>query len=315
MSVSVLTAVVFTVFAYVTTQAKVIRNGSPWQDDPYDAVVTFTMFFVPIIATLTVLRMLLCRRDEPLPLYRVVQLLRASCASAVLVTATLVTDWVAVILRADQELWDSGTPWLIAVLGLVSVLATADWLAQARARRLLPDQDSYQLHGDWLDDLVPVAALLAARLPGPARGFVAWLERIDVTGWIRTHVTQVMVAGSVFAGLMVATGLARENGFGLLFVGETIWFAGGMYAFGTVCDAVLQLTVRQPRGRLRQAVHIGVTAGAVALPVSLALRDGIVSTVGLTVDTPAALTVLTCVSAVLTGMVVFGGMAAWSYRR
>ena len=110
---SVLNAVVFTVFAYVTTQVKAVRHGSPWQDDPYDTVVTFTMFFVPIVTALIVPRMLLCRRNQSVPLHRAAQLLRASVVSALLVTATFATDWAAVIARADRSLWGSGTPWLI----------------------------------------------------------------------------------------------------------------------------------------------------------------------------------------------------------
>lgn len=59
--------VMFTVFAYVTTQMRSVRSGSPWQDDPYDTVVTFTMFFVPFLVLLMTLRLPLCRRGEPLP--------------------------------------------------------------------------------------------------------------------------------------------------------------------------------------------------------------------------------------------------------
>jgi hypothetical protein len=316
LTASVLNAVVFTAFAFVTTQAKVLRNGSPWQDDPYDTVVTFTMFFVPIIAALIVLRVPLCRRNEPLPLYRVKQLLRASCASALLVTATFVTDWVAVIVRADRSLWDSGTPWLIAALGLVSLPAAGEWFMQYRARRLLPHQGDDQVHGDWLDDARLVVQLVAARLPRPAGRLAAWLGRSDAVVRIRDRFTLIVAAASLVAGLAVATALARENGFSRLFISETLWFAGGMYAFGTVCDAVLQLTVRQARGRLRQAVHVAVTAGALALPVSLALRESLWTFAGFsgTVDTPGSSTVLTIVSALLTSAIAFVGTMAWSHR-
>lgn len=313
---SVLDAVVFTVFAYVTTQGTPVRQGSPWQDDPYDAVVTFTMFFVPAIAALIVMRMLLCRRNEPLPMYRVAQLLRASAVSSLLATATYLTDWAAVIARADRELWDSGTPWLMAVLGLMSLLAAADWLTQARARRLLPRLGDYRGHGDWLDDARPVADLVAARLPRLAGGLAAWLDRRDPTGWIRKHFTLVIASGSLFAGLAVATALARENGVSLLFVSETIWFAGGAYAFATVCDALLQLRARQTRGRIRRAVHIAATAGALALPISMALRASILAAPGLSgiAYTPGSLTVLTLASALLTGAVAFVGTVVWPYR-
>jgi hypothetical protein len=135
---AVINAVVFTVFAYVTTQVKAVRHGSPWQDDPYNTVVTFTMFFVPIVTALIVLRIPLCRRDEPLPLHRATQLLRAAVVSALLLSATSVTDWAAVLARADHPLWNSRTPWLIGALALMSVSAGLNWVVLARTRRLLP---------------------------------------------------------------------------------------------------------------------------------------------------------------------------------
>lgn len=306
LAAAVANAAVFTVFAFVTTQVRAVRNGSPWQDDPYDAVVSFTLFFVPLVGVLIAMRMLLCRRGDPLPLYRVAQLLRAARVCSVLAAATYATDWSALALRADRALWNGGTPLLVAALGAVTVLGAADWPAQARARRLLPGPDTYEIRGDWLDDAWALANLPAARLPRPARALVARLERADTVGWIRGRFTSVLAAGSVFAGLLVAIGLARENGFGLLFVGDVLWFAGGAFAFFTVCDAVLQLTIRPPRGPVRQAARVAVAAGAVALPASLALRDGIAGALGLTVETPAALIVLTVVAALSTGMVAFG---------
>ena len=44
-------AVVFEVFAYVSTEVPSVRAQSPWGNDPYDAVVSFTKFFVPMLVT------------------------------------------------------------------------------------------------------------------------------------------------------------------------------------------------------------------------------------------------------------------------
>ena len=317
LAASVLNAVVFTVFACVTTQVKAVRHGSPWQDDLYETVVTFTMFFVPIVTALIVPRMLLCRRNQPVPLDRAAQLLRASVVSALLVTATFATDWAAVIARADRSLWDSGTPWLISVLALVSVLAAVNWVMLARTPGLLPRHDVDQVPGDWLDDARLLVDRVAARLPQPTSPFAAWLDRTGAIGWIRRRATLVVAAGSLAAGLVVATALARENGFGALFFSETAWFGGGAYAFGMIANAVLRLTARQPRGRLRQALNNAAIAGAAALPVSLGLRGSILVATGLNGirSTPASITVLTFVSALLTGAVVFAGMMTRSSRR
>lgn len=55
----------FTLFAWLTTQAKTIRAGSPWQDDPYDGVVSFTQFLVPALTAMIAARALLLRAAAP----------------------------------------------------------------------------------------------------------------------------------------------------------------------------------------------------------------------------------------------------------
>jgi hypothetical protein len=314
--VSVLNAVVFTVFAYVTTQVKPVRHVSPWQDDPYDSVVSHTMFFVPIVTALIVMRMLVDCRNRPLPLDRATQLLRATLISAVLVTATYAADCVAVIARADRAMWDGGTRWLISALAVASLPTWVTWAKLARMRGLLPRPSDDGVLGDWLDDALPLVNLLAARLP-PAGRIAEWLERRDAAGWIRRRFTLVVAVASLFAGLAVATALARENEFGRLFFCDTVWFAGGMYAFGMISNAILRLAVQQCRGRVHQAVHIAIIAGAAALPVSLGLRHSILAATGLggIRSTPGSITVLTSVSALLIAAAAFaGGLAQRSPR-
>jgi hypothetical protein len=60
-------AIAFTAFAFLTTQARGLRAHSPWQDDPYDVVVSFTQFVVPAIALGVAVRMQRFRRDLPQP--------------------------------------------------------------------------------------------------------------------------------------------------------------------------------------------------------------------------------------------------------
>jgi hypothetical protein len=313
---SMLNAAVFTGFAYITTQVKPVRHVSPWQDDPYDTVVTFTMFFVPIISALIVSRMVLCRRTGPVPVHRLAQLRRASLVTALLVTGTYLTDWAAVTNQADQSLWTSHTPWLISALAAVSVgtAVTGIWLV--RTWWFLPHPPGDQAPSDWLDDTRLLIDLAAARLPRPAGRFTPWLDRHDAVGWVRRRATLLVAAGSVLAGLLVATALARENGVSVLFFDEAAWFAGGMYAFGMITNSVLRLTVPQPRGRLRQALHTGVIAGAAALPISLGLRETIMAAVGMSGlrHTIGSITALTFTCALLSGVVAFAGTMTWSHR-
>lgn len=313
LSATLLNAAVFTAFAYVTTHVKPVRHISPWQDDPYDTVVTFTMFFVPMLSVLIVMRMTLCRRNRMLPLNRATQLLRAARVSAGLVAATYATDYVAVIARADRSMWNGRTSWLIAALALASIAAAVNWAMLTRTRGILPRRadDGDQAVDDWLDDALLAIEIMAARLPRPVGRFAAWLVRRDAATWMRRRFTLVVALVSLCAGLAVAAAQIREDGFGPLFFSETAWFAGGMYAFCMISNATLQLTVQQTRRRLRHAVHISVIAAATALPVSLGLRSSILAVPGLSGirSTPGSITVLTFTCAALTGAIVFAAMA------
>ena len=55
-----------------------LYNHAPWLNDPFDTVISFMMFFVPLIALCCVPRLLLCRRSEPLPAARA----RNTCGDA-----------------------------------------------------------------------------------------------------------------------------------------------------------------------------------------------------------------------------------------
>lgn len=303
---SVTGAGAFTVFAYVTTQLHAVRAVSPWQDDPYDTVVTFTMFFVPLLGAITALRALLCRRDQPLPLYRIQQLLRAALAGTLLVAATLATDWTAVAAGADHTSWTSGTPWLVGSLVPLTGLAGAGPLLHRLAVRRLPAPSRHRPDGDWLDDIVP---LLHRLLPRPVRRLPDRLRPADRIAFVRRHFPLLALAAGAASGLLVATGLASGEGWpGLaLFLVESTVFSGGTFAFVQICDAVLRIAVPPAPGVPHRAAWIAATAGALALPTSLALRDPIWAALGLghQVDSVGQLAALTLASGLLTGAVAF----------
>ncbi|MGW2254953.1 hypothetical protein ACWCXH_32935 [Kitasatospora sp. NPDC001660] len=309
---SVAGATAFTVFAYLTTQVRVVRAGSPWQDDPYDAVVTFTMFFVPLLGALGAARALLCRRGRPLPRYRIEQVLRAALVCTLLVAATLATDWAAVAARADHASWDDGTPWLIASLLPLTGVTAESLLLLRRAIRRLPEpvHGADGARGDWLDDLVPLANLLAGPRSRTGRALAALVGRGKVLGFVRLRFALLAAVAAVTAGLLVATGLASGEGWpgALLFTVETAVFAGGTFAFVMICNSVLRFASPPPASRTRRAARIATTAGALALPVSLALRDTAWQLLGLgdQVDSIGQWAAVTLAFALMTGALTFG---------
>ncbi|MFF9645826.1 hypothetical protein [Kitasatospora aureofaciens] len=329
-------AAAFTLFAYLTTQVRAVRADSPWRDDPYDVVVTFTMFFVPLLGALGAARALLCRRDRPLPRHRIEQVLRAGLVCTLLVAATLATDWAAVAVRADRASWGGGTPWLIASLLPLTGLTAESLLLHRRAIRRLPEpvRGAEDADGDWLDDLVPLANLLAGPRSRAGRslatptsrghvphtvfdavshtvlGAVSRTVSRDVLCFVRRRFTPLAAAASLTAGLLVATGLAVGEGWpgGLLFTVEAAVFAGGTFAFAMIGNSVLRFAAPPPASRTRRAARTAATAGASALPASLALRDTIWQQLGFGdhVDSVGQWAAVALACALLTAALAFG---------
>ncbi|MFD0403874.1 hypothetical protein [Kitasatospora sp. NPDC127116] len=322
LSTSAAGAAAFTLFAYLTTQVRSVRAGSPWQGDPYDAVVTFTMFFVPLLSALGAVRVLLCRRDRPLPRYRVEQVLRAALVCTLLVAATLATDWAAVAARADRASWDGGTPWLIASLLPLTGVTAGSLLLHRRAIRRLPkpvrgaDDAADGAGGDWLDDLAPLANLLAGPRSRAGRALAALIGRGTVLGFVRRRFAPLAAAAALTAGLLVATGLASGEGWPgvLLFTVEAAVFAGGTFAFVMICNSVLRFAASPPASGTRRAARIATTAGALTLPVSLALRDTAWQLLGLGdhVESIGQWAAFALACALLTGALTFGAAATGS---
>jgi hypothetical protein len=307
LSATVTVAVAFSAFAVVTTQAKGIRAGSPWQDDPYDGVVSFTVFLVPALTLLIVARAALNRRSASVPAFRAEQLLRAALVCVALVAATVVTDWLALALRADRPLWNSGTPWLIAALAVLTVAVGAAVLLVLRARCRLPERERSGPDGDWLDDL-PV---LIDRLPPPVRRAAGWSGRDSVRTFVREHIVAIAATASLAGSLLETTAQAVGEGWSsplLFFTGVAIG-AGGFFAFSMGANVVLRLAV--PRRAARTAAlsdaHVAVVVGCLALPVAAVLRDSIWAALGRAgeVDSPERFAAITFGGAALAAAVTF----------
>ncbi|AEV84175.1 hypothetical protein ACWT_3152 [Actinoplanes sp. SE50] len=184
----------------LSTQIRDVRASSPWQSDPYNTVLSVTVFAVPVLAVLIAGRLAAWqaagggRRGRehhraPGDDDRERQLRRAAAALLGLAGATAVIEWIAVALRPHP--WRGWTGPLIGGLTVATLaLALATGLL---LRRRLPRRAPGIWASDWLSDLA------GPPIPRP------------LTGWIRRHAT------AVFAGLSV---LAAAGVVGSLAVGE-----------------------------------------------------------------------------------------------
>ena len=311
-------AAVFTAFGYLSSHVHAVRAGSPWQDDPYDGVVSFTLFLTPALAVLTGARALLLRRDEPQPAYRIVQLLRASALCVALIAATVVADWTAAALRADRELWQAGTPWLIASVALPTLAAAAAGLSTAQGLRALPRQLRRARDGDWLDDLEPTLRALTRRLPGRLPSLLVGPALATATSFARRHLVALAATAALTSGVLLAVAQGAGEGWTdpLLVVTAAVIASGGFFAFAMLCNAALTIAVpgEDARHGVRRAVRHGLTAAALAAPLSTSYRRLLRPLVG-SVSSVEALAVLVLTAGAVAGVVTFAVSVCLSPQR
>ncbi|MGH2511399.1 MAG: hypothetical protein ACRDGQ_01790, partial [Candidatus Limnocylindrales bacterium] len=270
---------VFVAFAFLAKEVPAAYDHAPWQDDPYDAVVSFAIFFVPLVAGLSLLRLPLCRVDEPLPVQRAVDLLRAARVILAVVMVTVAADWVSILTRANAANWTSVTALLIALLGLATIALAVVGRAVRRAGvEMLPLRATRSAGPDWLADLM-VLARRSAGFAGPARPvalrMVGWLDR-HVTQGVRERPLTTAAVVSIGFGLLIATRMSLAEG-----PSPTLWlFLGvatcGMFAFVSTAGWYLGLVHPNspPGARRRRLVHATVGAAA-SVPIALGFRDSL----------------------------------------
>ena len=310
---TLLVAMVFFAFAWVTKELPALYVHEPWQDDPYDAVVSLALWCVPLLIALCALRIPLCRKSRPLPVRRVLDLLRVSRAVIAVVLVTLVVNWVSVATRAHASDWDAWTMALIAGLALVSVLAVAGAVALRRAGRTrLPPSSPPQ--PDWLADALALAEreshVLGPWRPAGLRA-LRFLDRAVVRR-VRLHPVAAAGLGSVALAAALDTPQILLEGYepalAALFVTIS---ACSMFAFLVVAGTYLRIVGREPSAP--RAVVVALVASAASVPLAASFRGSLWWVLGTTDEAAglAELAELVLVAAAATGamtLVVAGAL-------
>jgi len=265
---TLIAATTFVMFTYVTKEVRSLYIRSPWEDDPYDSAITFSLFFVPIVVALTVLRVPLCRRAEPLPVQRALALLRSSRLALGIVSLTLLSDWISVVLRTHHEQWTGTTAVLVAVLSVVS----------AAAIKVAIDVCNASLHHvyspalgadapDWFGDI-----LLATDL--------RWIHR-HILGAIRRHPITVAAMIAAGFGVAVAAGVGFTEGTGPGLLIDVVVGGCGMFAFLIVAGAYIGLVRRErPLSPAKRRLIDATVAACAGVQIALAFRESLWWVVG-----------------------------------
>src|SRR4051794_4945864 len=211
---SLATATLVLGFVFVAKEARPLYVRTPWADDPFDVFVSFAIFFLPLLVALALVRVPLCRAEEPLPASRLEGLLRVSNVAVAVVIVTLAALWVSVLLRVRESDWNDATVALLAVLVLATVVAMRAAFDLWRGRRAIAGRCGDGPGPGWLGDPLPLAVRGPQRggvLADPLRRVVGLSDRI-AAAVIRPPPFASATMFSVAFGAAVAGGAAREEG-------------------------------------------------------------------------------------------------------
>jgi hypothetical protein len=266
-------------------ETPVLFNHAPWLNDPFDTVISFMMFLVPLIAVLCVPRILLCRRSQPLPAARIADVLRGCRVVLAGISVTLLAEWISVAIRDNRAQWNQATGLQI---GLLVLMTTADAaIIQQLHRVRLPlatghgaapqpgARQESQLSPDWLTDFF-LFADEHSRLLGPARRpacrLLSWGQH-RLAGVIRRHpVWTALAACTAFgAGVGITQGI-REGYYLPVTAVAVALLTAGMFGLLTATGSYLGLVRGNSplSGRRRQLAEAAViTCIGVLIPFAL----------------------------------------------
>lgn len=281
-------AVLFVLVILPAPALPTMWSNGPWAQDPYHVVVSFAVFFVPLVAVLCMSRVPLCRRDAPLPARRVRDLLRVSRVLLILVLVTVASAWVSVALPAQPYSWTGVNVAAFAELAALSVgLLWAGRLLWRAFEIPVPAAAG----PDWLADVITLGERLSSRLgalrPHALAG-LGWIDRHIING-LRRYPLPAAAALAVGLGIAVALSQGVQEGYSpggyLLFFMVT---AFGVFAFVSITGQHLGLVVsrHQPpatagNAGLRKCLVHAVVAGSASAPVAIAFRSVIWSALGI----------------------------------
>jgi hypothetical protein len=275
------------------TQIRAVRVHSPWQDDPYNVMVSFAQFTAPVLVAVIGLRLLAWR--QPGGLDRERQLLRASAVLVAVMAATISFEWVALAFGAHRSDWTAITAGLIA--GLVVLTVGVGGLAAVLVRYGAVRRLGRPWRDDWLADAVWVC------------GHIPWLRRLA------TPATAAVVRRQAVTTFAIVSVVSAVAVIGALAYGERwtdpaliSWALGveatSTFAFCMISNPVAGFVARPAPARPR--VELAVTAACVAVQLAVAFRGPVWrAATGHDPDNPSELTLLVLLAAVGVGVATY----------
>jgi hypothetical protein len=276
----------FVVFT-ATKELKPIYLHAPWLNDPYDTVISFAMFFVPLMAAFVLVQVSLCLRSEPLFVSRVVSIVRACRVAIGVITVELLSAWLAVILRANEGQWTPEATGLeVGLLFVVTLFACVAAAYLARVPHVSRHDARADSVDDWIGDAVVVAKRESRRLGvfrSCAMFSIELCEGTLIPG-VRRHLITAAAMLSAGFGMVVFGWQALREGY---VAAATLLSMGlgfcGMFSFLVLAGSYFRLvrSTNPSFGFRRRAIDGSVVACGAAVVV-LAFRDNLWELIGST---------------------------------
>lgn len=271
-------AATFGAMTVLSKEIPALNLSQPWQDDPYDVPVSLDFALLPLLVSIGLLRVQLCRRYKPLPARRITDLLRLVGAALGLCLVTEVTQWVAVALGRHHATWTAVTSGQVVILAVLTAATVGAGVLVRRAGHLIATLARPAAQPDWLADAVALA-LRATRILGRHRGcalrVVRWTAAQVIT---RVRVHPVAAAGLLAVGLafpFVTAKIVLEDYPVPLVLLSSVFVTASLFVLVVVVGAYLRVVGRRqatPPAWLITTV-VACTAGTVAF----AFHDSLLS--------------------------------------
>lgn len=274
---TLLAATLFIGLAVGVKDIRFLSAAAPWGEDPYDAFFSFAPFFVAIVAVICTVRMLLCRRSDPLPIVRVIDLIRGCRVILASIFVTLGAGWISVAL-AGSALASPTVDLLAAGLAIDTLIAlVAAIVLSVSSRGFQYAMASPSSSQDWLSDAVDLGMRIGDRLgPGSALGLrlVRAADQTLVVA-IRRHRLIAAVVVAMSFGTFVGVGASIEQDPPILVFLIVAIGTGAMLAFLAIVGTYLGLVRGASMSSRPSSITRAAIAAAASLPVAVAFRDGL----------------------------------------
>jgi hypothetical protein len=276
-ALTLLAAIFFVGFTVGVKDIKFLSAAAPWGEDPYDAFFSFAIFFVGIVALICTVRVLLCRTSEPLPIVRIIDLIRGCRVILGSIFVTLAAGWISVAL-GSSALASPTVDFLAAGLAIDTLIAlvaaVALWVSTRGLDYSMASASSSQ---DWLTDAVDLGMRIGDRLgmggalgPRPVRA----LDQTLVAAIRRHRLIAALVVALSF-GAFAGLGASIEQDPPVLVLLIVAIGTGAMLAFLAIVGTYLGLARTASTSRRPTAIIRAAIAAASSLPVAVAFRDGL----------------------------------------